>query len=479
MLRRKESNRLLEMIRGGQSMTLRQQITLTLLLSLPSMLAQITHILMQYIDASMVGGLGAQATASIGLVSTTIWLFWGMVSATSAGFSVQVAHSIGANDMRRARDIFRQSITATMVFCLMLATIGVAITPSLPHWLGGGDDIVADASRYFLIFVLCLPAMQIDHLCASMLRCSGNMFIPSMLNILMCVLDVLFNFLFIFPTRDLTLMGMQFTMPGAGLGVVGAALGTAVAEWITALLMAYFAIVRSPELSLIKERGSFRPTSRIIKRALHIGLPMGFQHVIMCGAQITSTMIVAPLGTFAIAANSLAVTAESICYMPGYGIGEAATTLVGQSIGAERRELTWRFSKITLALGMGIMTFMGIVMFFAAPYMMAIMTPVEEVRHLGTMALRIESFAEPMFAASIVCYGIFVGAGDTLIPAVMNLSSIWLVRISLAAILTPKLGLNGAWIAMCVELCVRGAIFLVRLKRGSWLKGPLKPKKSP
>ena len=233
--------------------------------------------------------------------------------------------------------------------------------------------------------------------------------------------------------------------------------------------MAYFAIVRSPELSLTKEKGSFRPTSRIVKRALHIGLPMGCQHIIMCGAQITSTIIVAPLGTFAIAANSLAVTAESICYMPGYGIGEAATTLVGQSIGASRHDLTWRFSKITLALGMGIMTFMGIVMYFAAPYMMAVMTPVEEVRHLGTMALRIEAFAEPMFAASIVCYGIFVGAGDTLIPAVMNLSSIWLVRISLAAILTPRLGLNGAWIAMCVELCVRGAIFLVRLKRGKWV----------
>ena len=469
MLKRKESNMLLAMIRNGQSMTLRQQVTLTLLLSLPSMLAQITHILMQYIDASMVGGLGAQATASIGLVSTTIWLFGGMVSASSSGFSVQVAHSIGANDMSKARDIFRQSITATMFFSLMLATIGLSITSSLPRWLGGGDDIVADASRYFFIFILCLPALQIDHLCASMLRCSGNMYIPSMLNIMMCVLDVIFNFLFIFPTRDVSLMGMQLSIPGAGLGVVGAALGTAVAEWITALLMAYFAIVRSPELSLTKEKGSFRPTLRIVKRALHIGLPMGCQHIIMCGAQITSTIIVAPLGTFAIAANSLAVTAESICYMPGYGIGEAATTLVGQSIGASRHDLTWRFSKITLALGMGIMTFMGIVMYFAAPYMMAVMTPVEEVRHLGTMALRIEAFAEPMFAASIVCYGIFVGAGDTLIPAVMNLSSIWLVRISLAAILTPRLGLNGAWIAMCVELCVRGAIFLVRLKRGKWV----------
>lgn len=471
MLKREESNQYLTMIRTGQTMTLQQQVRLTLMLSLPSILAQITHILMQYIDASMVGGLGAQATASIGLVSTTIWLFSGLASASSSGFSVQVAHCIGANDISRARNVFRQSITSTMLFSLTLTTIALCIAPSLPHWLGGGDDIVGDASRYFLIFAACIPAMQTNHLCASMLRCSGNMFVPSMLNILMCVLDVIFNFFFIFPSREVSLLGMELFVPGAGLGVVGAALGTAVAEWITALLMAYFALVRSSELSLTKERGSFRPTWRVVQKALRIGVPMGCQHILFCGAQITSTIIVAPLGTFSIAANSLAITAESICYMPGYGISDAATTLVGQSIGAGRHDLTWRFSKITLSLGIGIMTLMGVVMFFAAPYMMGMMTPVEEVRQLGTAALRIEAFAEPMFAASIICYGIFVGAGDTLVPAMMNLGSIWLVRITLAALLTPSLGLNGAWIAMCIELCVRGVIFLVRLRQGKWLKG--------
>ena len=197
---------------------------------------------------------------------------------------------------------------------------------------------------------------------------------------------------------------------------------------------------------------------------------MGCERVVMCGAQIMSTIIVAPLGTVAIAANSFAITAESLCYMPGYGISNAATTLVGQSIGARRRDLTWRFAHISVLMGMAVMALMGVVMYAGAPLIMGIMTPDAEVMALGARILRIEAFAEPMYAASIVAYGVFVGAGDTLIPSIMNLGSIWAVRLSLAAFLAPEYGLEGVWIAMCVELCFRGIIFLTRLYRKKWLK---------
>ena len=183
-----------------------------------------------------------------------------------------------------------------------------------------------------------------------------------------------------------------------------------------------------------------------------------------------STVIVAPLGTIAIAANSFAITAESICYMPGYGISNAATTLVGQSIGARRKDLTWRFANISVIMGIAVMAIMGVIMYAGAPYIMGIMTPVQEVVDLGSRILRIEAFAEPMYAASIVAYGIFVGAGSTLVPSIMNLGSIWAVRLSLAAILAPAYGLEGVWTAMCIELCFRGMIFLIRLYRKKWLK---------
>lgn len=405
-------------------MTLGQQIHLTVMLSVPAVVAQLSSIVMQYIDAAMVGSLGAEEAAAIGLVSTTTWLFWGLCIASSTGFSVQVAHRIGAGDMQGARNVLRQAVTSTTLFSFALAAIGVAISGVLPEWLGGDVSIHHDASLYFLIFSLFLPALQLNFLAGGMLRCSGNMRIPSLLGVVMCVLDVIFNFFLIFPTRHAVVAGIDIFIQGAGLGVEGAALGTVAAETVVATIQMWYLCTHSSELKLTKEKGSFRPQVNILKKALRIGLPMGLEHVVICGAQIMTTVIVAPLGVFAIAANSFAITAESLCYMPGYGISDAATTLVGQSVGAKRRRLTRSFAFITVFMGMIIMGLMGLLMYIFAPQIIGLMTPVEEIRSLGIMALRIEAFAEPMFAASIVAYGVFVGAANTLVPCLMNFFSI-------------------------------------------------------
>lgn len=465
-----KENKLLKMVQDGLPMTLGQQLSLTVQLSIPAIISQLSSILMQFIDASMVGSLGAEASASIGLVSTTTWLFAGISVACATGFYVQVSHLLGSKDTVNARSVLRQSIVMTMIFSIIVSVIGCAISWPLPRWLGGEEAIRHDASIYFFIFILSLPAMQMNMLASGMLRSSGNMVTPSLLNIVMCLLDVVFNFFLIFPTRTISVFGAEMPVYGAGLGVTGAAIGTALATVIVAALLLYSLCVKSPELNLVQEKGSFRPTKQCFKNAVGIALPMGCERVIMCGAQIMSTVIVAPLGTVAIAANSFAITAESLCYMPGHGVSNAATTLVGQSIGARRRDLTWRFAHISVLMGMAVMTVMGIVMYAAAPGMMGIMTPDLAVQELGAKVLRIEAFAEPMYAASIVVYGVFVGVGDTLVPSIMNLASIWAVRLTLAAALAPEYGLTGVWIAMCIELCFRGVIFLIRLYRKKWLK---------
>lgn len=469
-VRAEKTDGLLALIRDGRPMTLGQQLRLTVRLSVPAVIAQLSSIVMQYIDAAMVGSLGAEASASIGLVSTTTWLFSGLCMAAATGFSVQVAHKIGAGDMQGARAVLRQSLTATSVFSLLLAALGMAISGVLPVWLGGDISIRHDASLYFCIFSLFLPALQMNFLAGGMLRCCGNMNAPSLAGVAMCVLDVVLNFFLIFPSRTWSVAGISFTMPGAGLGVGGAALGTAAAEAVVAGILLWYLWTSSDKLRLAGEQGSFRLQATTLKKAFRIGIPMGIEHIVICGAQIMTTVIVAPLGVFAIAANSFAITAESLCYMPGYGIADAATTLVGQSIGAGRRRLTRSFARITVFSGMVVMGLMGVLMYLFAPQIIGLMTPVGEIRQLGVMALRIEAFAEPMFAASIVAYGVFVGAADTLVPCMMNFFSIWAVRLSLAALLAPSLGLKGVWIAMCVELCFRGMIFLVRLKRERWMR---------
>ena len=434
-------------------MTQSEKLWLIISLSIPSILAQISATVMFFIDASMVGHLGAKASAAIGLVETTGWLVGGLASAANMGFSVQVAHFIGANDFEAARRVLRQSMVCCFIWALITSLISVIIAPFLPYWMGGSEEIAHDASIYFAIFGLAGIFFQAEGLAGSMLKCSGNMKIPSMLNIGMCVMDVLFNYIFIYILD---------------LGVMGAAIGTGVAMLITAGLMLYFLLVKSKMLSLVGRPGSFKPKSDTISTAFKIGAPMGLQHLLMGGAYVVSTMIVAPLGTIAIAAHSLAITVESLCYMPGYGIAEAATTLVGQGIGAGQKLLTRSFARMSVGLGIAVMTVMGVLMWIFAPELMSLMSPVEEVIAQGTQVLRIEAWAEPMFAAAIVTNGVFIGAGDTIIPAIMSLVSMWAVRLTLAASLAPKYGLKGVWMAMATELTFRGSIFLFRLFKGNW-----------
>ena len=464
-----KSDHLLSKIRDGISMTGGEKFNLICLLSIPSILAQMTSVVMFLIDQAMVGSLGAEAPASIGLVESTIWLFGGLSSAFSLGFSVQTSHFIGANDFDKARQVVRHGIICCLVFSLTMMAVAALISRSLPVWLGGGDDIVEDASTYFLIFAFGIPLMQMNNLSSAMLKCEGKMRISSALSVSLCVLDMLFNFFFIFPSRHITLLGTEWYMPGLGLGVKGAALGTALAFAIVMLIQCWFAFYRSEELGVIRLKTKMVFKASYIRNALKISVPLACQSVLMSGAQIVSTMIVAPLGNFAIAAHTFAITAESLCYMPGFGIGEAATTLVGQSVGAARRDLCRSFAYMTVFTGMIVMTLMGIIMYITAPDLMAVMTPVEAIRDLGTDCLRIEAFAEPMFAASIVVYQVCVGAGDTLKPAIINLGSMWVIRLTLAALLATTYGLQGVWFAMTVELTVRGILFLIRLFRGRWL----------
>ena len=455
MLNSKKTDYLMESIRAGRAMTGGEKLNLIVGLSIPSMLAQISTVMMFFIDASMVGHLGAEASASIGLVESTTWLMGSLLGAVSTGFSVQVAHFIGANDFPKARQVFRHALICGLLFSVCLGLVGISIHSPLPHWLGGGDDIAGNASRYFLVYSLTMPFIYLYHSSEAMLKSSGNMHTPSVMAVLVCICDVLFNYLFIYILKQ---------------GVVGAAYGTSLAYICISLPNLWLAACKSKILNLRQDHVRFKWVKEYVHNACKISVPIAVQSILMSGAQIVSTMIVAPLGNIAIAAHSFAITAESLCYMPGYGIGDAATTLVGQTHGANRIDLCKNFAYMTVGLGMAVMAVMGVVMYIFAPEMIGILSPVEAIRELGTHCLRIEAFAEPFFAASIVTYSVCVGAGDTFKPAAINLGTMWLVRLTLAYGLSKSYGLEGVWMAMAIELTFRGILFLVRLFRGTWMK---------
>ena len=463
------SENLLKDMISGKSMTASQQIGLTVRLSIPAILAQISSIVMQYIDASMVGRLGANASGAIGLVSSTTWLFGGLCIAVTTGFTVQIAQAVVAGEEKNARNIMKQGLIIALCISAMLALIAALISTPLPRWLGGEAAIQKMASQYFLVYMLGLPALQMNSIAGGMHQSSGNMRFPGILNVMCCVMDVIFNLFFIFPTRMVQINSITFTMPGLGLGVAGAALGTITAEAVTCAIMVTALLWKNKTLHLRKGE-HLRFHRDTLTKAVKIGAPVGLEQMVMCSAYVMSTKIVSPLGTIAIAANSFAVTAESFCYMPGYGVQAASTTLVGQCVGAGQKQLSRRMAWITMGLGVSVMTVGGVLMYIAAPAMIGVLTPNEEIRNLGAAVLRIEAFAEPFYAASIVASGALRGAGDTMVPSCMNFASMWCVRIPLAAILAPRVGLYGVWIAMCVELCFRGILFTTRLKRERWMR---------
>ena len=455
-------------LREGTMPTRRQMALTVAALSAPAVLAELSTTLMQYIDAAMVGSLGAQATAAIGLVESSIWLMDGLAMSAAMGFTIQVAQLVGAGRDHDARNVFRQAIVTVLCVGVLLAAIGCRIAEPLPARLRGDPSLHDDASVYFLVCSLALVPLALARLGTGMLQCSGDMRTPSILNMLSCVLDVTFNALLIHEGPVLHLGSLALPVPGLGLGLKGAAIGTLLAQSVTAVLLLWFACTRSGHLAL-REPGRWLPSTETLVPAWHLSWPMFLERIVLSSAYVAATAIVAPLGVTAVAANSLAVTVEAVCYMPGVGVEAAATTLVGQATGARRRDLARAFARISTALGMAVMTFSGALMFAFAPQIMGMLTPDAAVQELGAQVLRIEAFAEPLFAASMVAAGALRGAGDTLVPSIISLVSMWGVRITLSTFAAPRWGLVGVWTVMAFELSVRGALFLVRLLRDRWL----------
>ncbi|MBR6277872.1 MAG: MATE family efflux transporter [Bacteroidales bacterium] len=466
---KRDKDQLFSFIRNGQHITTKEQVNLTAKLSIPAIMTQISFILVQYIDASMVGHLGAECAAAVGLMSTSTWLLGGLCECIATGFSVIVAHKIGANKFYEAKNVLRESFTVCTTWALMLSFFGVLISSVLPHWLNGGDDISPLASRYFLIFSLGIPFFSLNYLSGSMLRSTGNIKIPSILNVVMCVLDMILNFFLIYPSREINFCGNTFYIYGAGLGVSGAALGSVLAFVIVSIIITYYLVVRSKDLKIYNEEGSFRPTRENLQNALKISVPIGLERAVMYIGAIIVTSIIAPLGNVCIAADTFAITIEGICYMPGYGIADATTTLIGQSIGAARKNLAKSFAKITTIISMLVLTAMSTIMFLSARFMFSLMTDNQEIIELGTTILRIEAFAEPFFGAAIICYSCFVAAGNSLLPNIINITSMWIIRIPLVMYMANFNGLIGVWTAMCIELIIRGSIFLYYLRSPKWL----------
>ena len=460
-------------MRQGEDIPLSDTARIALALSIPSILEQLVVTAMEYIDAAMVGHIGAEATAAIGIVSSSTWLLHGILVGLYTAFSIQIAQYLGADRRQDARGVLRQSMLFNLILGLGAAAFGVGISRFLPGWLGADPSLQADASAYFAIWSASLPFAMAMGTYSSMLRSTGDALTPGLISVLTCILDVIFNYVLINPTRTILLAGHSITVFGFGWGVPGAALGTALSNVVGGLLALAILLLREGPLC-IRKPAPWKITRSCLRNLLWVGGPLAGERAAISLAQVVLVRIVAGLGTVAIAANSLAVNAEGLCYMAGYGIQSAAVTLIGQAVGANRKDMAKRFAWLCTGLGMGVMALSGVGLWIFAPALMSLFTTDAAVIALGAQVLRIEAWAEPMFGASIVASGAMQGAGDSTSCFVLNIFSMWCIRLTLAFLLAPRLGLMGVWGAMCCELSIRGLLFLIRLARGKWLeKGAL------
>ncbi len=240
-------------MRQGEDIPLSDTARIALALSIPSILQQLVVTAMEYIDAAMVGHIGAEATAAIGIVSSSTWLLHGILVGLYTAFSIQIAQYLGADRQQDARGVLRQSMLFNLILGLGAAAFGVGISRFLPGWLGADISLAGQrSSAYFAIWSAALPFTMAMGMYAAMLRATGDALTPGLISVLVCVLDVVFNFFLINPTRQMTLFGQSVTVWGAGLGVPGAALGTALATAVGGLLALGVLLLRDGPLCIRK-----------------------------------------------------------------------------------------------------------------------------------------------------------------------------------------------------------------------------------
>ena len=435
-------------------------------LSWPAIIEQILNTMVSYVDAAMVGVLGAVGSAAVSVNGPPLWLIGGVLAGVGIGYAVQVSNAVGAGDRERVKLILRQSFLAVTVCGLAACGLYELLGGSLPRWLGAKPDVLPHAVFYLRVFAASLPFQAMLRVYGAILRCMGNTKTPMLYNVGANLLNVVLNFFFIYPTRS----WQGLTIPGLGLGVEGAAIATALSVACGGLF-ALGTVFRQKgyETSL---REGLAPHGPIIRRAARLGIPSAVERIIINMGQIATTALVGhALTTAALAANSIATTAEGLCYLPAFGIGAAATTLVGQSVGAGDREDANAYGILTGISGFLLCVFTGFLLFRFSVPLAALFNSDPQVVEEAAAALRVVSVSEPFFALSIVLTSALRGADDVRFPVVLGLACMWLVRVPLACflILGKGFGLTGVWAAMAVDLTLRGILCAWRWKSGKWV----------
>ena len=422
-------------------------IATILALAWPTMLEQLMQTAVQYIDTAMVGSLGTHATAAVGATTTVNWLVGSTISALGVGFLSFIARAYGAGDKKAASRAVSQAVIVAFFAGTLFTALTLGLSGMVPVWMQVDPAIQDLASRYFFILYLPMLPRTATIIFGTALRAAGDTKTPMKVGVWVNVINVCLNFLLIYPTRQLTVLGLTFTMPGAGMGVLGAAAASAIAFAYGGIRITYV-LWKHP---LISPRGaSFKPDMAILKPCMKIALPNMLQRFGTSLGYVAFASMINSLGEVATAAHTIANTVESAFYIPGYGMQTAAATLAGNAYGAQDKERMHELARMFLPLEIGLMILSGGALFLLAPPLVGIFSDSAEVIALAVTVLRMVALSEPFYGFSIIVEGMMFGVGNTKQPFVFNILGMWVVRIVGTFICTQLLsfGLISAWACM-------------------------------
>ena len=442
-------------------------IRVILTLAWPTMLEQLMQTAVQYIDTAMVGSLGTQATAAVGATSTVNWLINSTISALSVGFLAYIARSLGAGDRDSARRASGQAVLATLVAGTFFTLLTVSLSGVIPVWMQTEASIQALASRYFLILYLPMLPRTASIIFGTVLRAAGDTRTPMKIGLIVNGINVALNFLLIYPARTVTLFGLSVLIPGAGLGVIGAAIASAVA-FLWGGLHITRVIWRHPVISPRGQR--LRPDGQILKPCLRVALPNMLQRFGTSLGYVAFASMINALGEVSTAAHTIANTVESAFYIPGYGMQTAAATLAGNAYGARDQRKMKDLAAMFIPIEIALMILSGGALFALAPGLMRLFSGSPEVIVLGATVLRMVAVSEPFYGFSIIIEGLMQGVGKTRLPFLFNICGMWLVRIVGTFICTHWLGMGlvSAWACMIAHNLLLFVLFLITYLRGAW-----------
>ena len=442
-------------------------------LALPTMLEQLMHTAVQYVDTAMVGSLGTQASAAVGSTSTVGWLVGSSLSALGVGFLSYIARAMGANDPERCRRASAQAVLAVLVSGILFTVLTLALSPIVPVLMQVDPDIRSTAATYFFVLYTPMLFRAASIIFGAVLRGAGDTKTPMKVGIAVNVVNVVLNFFFIYPTRTIMLPwfsgeALPLLIPGAGWGVIGAAIASAV-SFVVGGIVITIAVWRHP---VISPRGqSLRPDAEILRPCLKVAMPNMAQRFATSLGYVVFASMINSLGDVSTAAHGFANTVESAFYIPGYGMQAAAATLAGNCVGAKDKERLKDLGRLMLVCEVLLMIVSGALLFLLAPYMLRLFSKDPLVIALGTTVLRMVAFSEPFYGVTIITEGMMQGVGNTKTPFVFNVIGMWGMRIFgtfLCLMLLPNPTLVAAWACMIAHNVALFIMFSIYFAKGKW-----------